>query len=316
MSCLDVAMKVHNGDIVTSVHYKPTDKHAYLRYDSHHPLKCRDSIPYSQFLRLRRICSDNDKFKDECTKMADFFRSRGYPQRVVAESQLRVTNVQREDALRTKVHDDQHKIPLVVPYCAISRKIVDIVRRNARLLASNADIGACFQDNIVTAYKNATNLRQHFVRASLPSDEIPGTFACGRSRCKTCEYVSHEPGLTAPLSTFDVRKTFSCTSRDVIYAITCLKCGLVYIGETSQLLGTRFRQHVNDILRKKVEKSEVAVHFNLCCAGDLSHISIRGLLLVRDTTQRKLQEAKLIKRLGTLQPFALNREDDSWRRHV
>ena len=29
-----VAMKVHNGDIVTSVHYKPTDKHAYLKYDS------------------------------------------------------------------------------------------------------------------------------------------------------------------------------------------------------------------------------------------------------------------------------------------
>lgn len=316
LSCLDVSMTIVDNSIETSVHYKPTDKHAYLRYDSHHPLKCRTSIPYSQFLRVRRICSNNDEFSHECTKMASFFEARGYPQSVIQEGLRRVSNVQRSDALLTRVNEGKHKIPLVIPYCDATRKIVGVVSRNARVLAGDADIGACFDNNIVIAYKNERNLRQHLVRASLPTDEIPGTFACGRSRCKTCDHVSQEPELTGPLRSFGVRISFTCTSKDVIYAITCLKCGILYIGETSQMLGTRFRQHVNDVVRERHEKSDVALHFSNCCAGDIGQMSIRGLVRVHDSTQRKVREAKLIKQLGTLHPFGLNREDASWRRHL
>ena len=42
----------------TSVHYKPTDSHSYLLHSSSHPSHVKNSIPYSQFLRLRRLCSD------------------------------------------------------------------------------------------------------------------------------------------------------------------------------------------------------------------------------------------------------------------
>ena len=190
------------------------------------------------------------------------------------------------------------------------------MRRNARILAGDSDIGGCFDNNIVTAYKNQKNLRKHLVRASLPTDEIPGTFTCVRNRCKTCEHVSNEAVVSGPMSSFDVRRSFTCTSKCVIYAITCLKCGLLYIGETSQLLGTRFRQHVGDVTRKRCDKSDVATHFNNCCAGDINQMSIRGLIYVQDATQRKVQEAKLIKRLGTLLPFGMDREESSWQRHT
>ena len=45
--------------LCTSVHYKPTDFHSYLLYSSSHPSHVKNSIPYSQLLRLRRLCSDH-----------------------------------------------------------------------------------------------------------------------------------------------------------------------------------------------------------------------------------------------------------------
>ena len=39
---------------LTSVHCKPTDSHSHLLYSSSHPSHVKNSIPYSQFLRLRR----------------------------------------------------------------------------------------------------------------------------------------------------------------------------------------------------------------------------------------------------------------------
>jgi hypothetical protein len=42
-------MSVESDKISSSIFYKPTDSHSYLRYDSHHPKTCKDSIPFSQF---------------------------------------------------------------------------------------------------------------------------------------------------------------------------------------------------------------------------------------------------------------------------
>ena len=37
------------------MHYKPADSHIYLLYSSSHPSHVNNSIPYSQFLRLRGL---------------------------------------------------------------------------------------------------------------------------------------------------------------------------------------------------------------------------------------------------------------------
>ena len=44
--------------IESTLYTKPTDSHAYLRYNSSHPRSCKDNIPYSQLLRIKKICSN------------------------------------------------------------------------------------------------------------------------------------------------------------------------------------------------------------------------------------------------------------------
>ena len=68
ISFLDVKVKLSNGTISTSLYTKETDTLSYLDYSTCHPVSCKTSIPYSQFLSLRRICSDEDDFVTQSKK--------------------------------------------------------------------------------------------------------------------------------------------------------------------------------------------------------------------------------------------------------
>ena len=70
---LDLCLKPVSDRLLTSEHYKETDTHSYLNYTSSHPVRCKNSIPYSQFLRLRRICSEENDFENKSKEMASFF---------------------------------------------------------------------------------------------------------------------------------------------------------------------------------------------------------------------------------------------------
>ena len=54
---LDTTTFVKNGVMTTDLHTKKTDKHQFLSPKSCHPKHCSRSIPYSQAIRLKRICS-------------------------------------------------------------------------------------------------------------------------------------------------------------------------------------------------------------------------------------------------------------------
>ena len=53
--------------------YKATDSHIYSRYDSDHPVKCKDSIQFSQIWQLRRLSSDDEDFANKVSEMSDLF---------------------------------------------------------------------------------------------------------------------------------------------------------------------------------------------------------------------------------------------------
>ena len=54
----DITLRISEDRIQTSSFYKERDTQNYLHFSSFHPDHCKCAIPYSQFLRLRRLCSD------------------------------------------------------------------------------------------------------------------------------------------------------------------------------------------------------------------------------------------------------------------
>ena len=81
LAFLDIKISIEGNGLCTSVYYKPTDSHSYLLYSSSHPSHVKNSIPFSQFLRLRRLCCDDSDFseKPEATWLPCFCHSSGPP---------------------------------------------------------------------------------------------------------------------------------------------------------------------------------------------------------------------------------------------
>ena len=68
---LDVTVSIA-GVIETDLYVKPTDSHQYLLSSSCHPFYCKKGIPYSQALRLNRICSKNEFFDKRCNGLEKY----------------------------------------------------------------------------------------------------------------------------------------------------------------------------------------------------------------------------------------------------
>ncbi len=57
VSFLDTWVKMEDNFLYTDLFVKPTDTHMYLHYNSCHPKHSKSGGPYSQLLRVKRICS-------------------------------------------------------------------------------------------------------------------------------------------------------------------------------------------------------------------------------------------------------------------
>ena len=56
-------------------------------------MKVKSSIPFSQFLRLRHLCSDDSDFSEKSEAMCQFFDKRGYPVSVVQAGHHRAQQI-------------------------------------------------------------------------------------------------------------------------------------------------------------------------------------------------------------------------------
>ena len=100
LAFLDIKLFIQGNGLCTSVHYKPTDSHSCLLHSSSHPSHGKNSIPYSQFLRLPRLCIENSDFSLKSEEMCDFFDKRGYPASVVQAGHHRAQQIDRQSALQ------------------------------------------------------------------------------------------------------------------------------------------------------------------------------------------------------------------------
>ena len=70
---LDTKISIVNNQLISDLYCKPTYSHNYLRYNSAHPQRCKDSIPYSQFLRVRRICPKLCDYDTHILELSKYF---------------------------------------------------------------------------------------------------------------------------------------------------------------------------------------------------------------------------------------------------
>ena len=200
----------------------------YLRMDSCHPYHCKTSIPYSQALRLRRICSEEEHLLKWTRELKKHVLKRGYCEQQLNDEIHRALAISRENCLQLRPSQDKPaRIPLVVTYHPILPSFQSITKRHLPTLQTSEKLRDAFLHPPLIAFRRPRNLRDLLVRASLNTiqNETPGNRPCGAAGCKTCpiltatdEFTSYKTGQK-----FKVKFAGSCRSSNIIYLFNYLQ---------------------------------------------------------------------------------------------
>ena len=252
---LVINISVQDNNLATSVHYKPTDSHSYLLYSSSYPSHVQNSIPYSQFLRLRGLCSDDSDFNSKCNEMSNFFSELGYPDNILSKTLNRLRNVSSESTLEPSAWNNEERIPFTLTFHPPANSLAarNVALRNFKILQLDPETAPIFPNLPFVPFKSDQNLRNSLVRSSLPSNLEPGTFNCFRKVCNTCPFINSKTHIEGTKGLYQVNDHFDCTTSNIIYCIACTLCNKLYIGESGRKLGDRYREHLLNVGNKGTE---------------------------------------------------------------
>ncbi|XP_059825093.1 uncharacterized protein LOC132393706 [Hypanus sabinus] len=295
---LDLSVSISGDGLSTDIYCKPTDSHSYLDYSSSHP--CKNAIPFSQFLRLRRICSQDEAFHSRTKEMSSFFKQRGFPSSTINSALKCISPISRKSAH----HPTWDRVPLVLTYHPTSLQVQHIILCNFRHLQQDPTTKHIFPSHLFLLSAGIAPYATPLSTYPLPPHP------CKWNKCYTCPYTFFLTTIQGPRQSFQVRRHVTCESAGVVYCIRCSWCGLLYTGESLRRLGDRFAEHLRSVRQGK-QDLPVAIHFN-STSHSHSDMSIHGLLYSQDEATFSLEE-HLIYLLGSLQPDGINIDFSNFR---
>ena len=148
-------------------------------------------------------------------------------------------------------------------------------------------------------------------------DPIPEYFndnisPCDSNACLTCNSFisdqSFKSNLTGRIYKTQNYEQLTCGSSNVVYAIHCIQCGLMYVSKTGRSLQSRLNGHRAGII--KDGQSLLYKHFRLP-GHSVADMKVQILEKIYHSSEnpvnirlhRRLQELYQIKELGTAAPY-------------
>ena len=137
---LDVNIKLIDGELKTDLFTKPTDTHQFLDPTSCHPYHCKKGIPYSQALKLNRICSDIGTFDRRCNDLEKWLMKRGYNEKMIRKQILSTRGYSRNDLLeKEKQQMPEKKLTFNITYYPAFQHVRRIMEELHILLTPNKE---------------------------------------------------------------------------------------------------------------------------------------------------------------------------------
>ena len=124
-------VSISNDHITTKCYTKKTDTKQYIRKESCHPKHQFLGIPYSQALRIKRICSSNEEYEKECLTLKTNLLKRGYTEASVAKQTSKVDALDRHTLLLQgpRVTEKDEHINFILTYHDGYPDLTGIIRR-------------------------------------------------------------------------------------------------------------------------------------------------------------------------------------------
>ena len=270
---LDTTVTINQDKTIkTSLYEKPTDRHNFLHHKSYHPSSTKKSLPYSQALRIKKICSTKEDYSASIESMKEQFKRRGYVDNEIDEAIYKASQKDRNELLRP-VSKQERKIPLtfVTTFNKSLPKFKAILENNWTLLGINDKISQKFEDKPMICYKRNPNLKQLIGSYKIENGKVMKRGIKTIGKCTPCFSKLGNKCCKQIKSTSTFKNRFSgkeykilhrvnCHDRYVIYLLECRKCaGKAYVGKTEIPMNHRMNGHRSDA--RRTDKLAVDTHF-------------------------------------------------------
>ena len=169
MHFLDVSVRKTNNQLVTDLYIKPTDTHQYLHGSSCHVYHSKNSIPYSEALRLNRIFSENSSYDKRCNELEVWLRQRGYSDKLVRQQILKARTHKRNDLLNNmKDKRNDYQLVFNITYHPNFSKLQNTMSCLHILLAPDQEHQKVLHKVSIIGFRRVKSLKEILVRAKVP----------------------------------------------------------------------------------------------------------------------------------------------------
>ncbi|CAJ0950195.1 unnamed protein product [Ranitomeya imitator] len=255
---LDV--RIHRGEddlLQSDLHRKETSVNTLLHSTSAHPRHLKNSIPYGQFLRAKRICSQETAYQKQAEDISNRFLDQGYSSRIVRRCKGRASQIDRTSLLKTKKESQtSNQVRFIATYSNKSKMVREILSKYWPIIKYDTTLTNCLTNQPSITYRRNKNLRDLLTHSYYKGQESKCTFGSKGPRwgffpCRDCTACKNLERCFFCLSSdgskeFRTTQHITCSSDHVVYYATC-PCGLIYVGLTSRQLRVRIREHTRDI---------------------------------------------------------------------
>ena len=132
-----MSLLLHNNSIATDFHVKSTDTHQYLLSSSCHPNHIKKSIPYSLALRIRRICSTDNNFKQRTNELLEFHCQCSHKRNYVKTQINKAFNAPRKNTLYYKHKKSNNRTVFVTTYNPSLPNFNNIIKKYYSILMAS-----------------------------------------------------------------------------------------------------------------------------------------------------------------------------------
>ena len=289
----------------TRVFFKDTDTHQLLHCDSAHPAHTFKGITKSQYIRFKRLSSTKADYIQTCKIFNAYLKHRGYTSSKLRKEMHEIWNNHSEKPKPTELQKEKSTtvFPIITDFWEGGKEL----QNKYKTALSHVEKFSKFK--FISAYKVGRNLGKILTRSKLPPRTDGSYEACYDSRCMACQHADDSEIFmsTTNKKTFYYSQRNNCATKNCIYLITCRKCKMQYVGETSRELRQRLTDHRSCIKRKV--QTPIGIHFNKPghSAKDLKITIIESLDAINGGIKlRRRKETEWQMKLGTIYPQGLN----------
>ena len=325
---LDTTVKINSkNQITTTLYKKSTDRQSYLHHKSYHPTSTKKSIPYSQALRLSRVCSEDDDYHSQLLLLKEKFLEKGYTDQEITTQFNKATSIAREETLTYKVKKPFNKMVFSTTYNKSLPDIKKGIEDNWHILSINTKISEIFTETPIIAYKRNDNLKKLIGQNKLSNNKkVTHKNLSKKGKCSPCHsrrgnlcclHVKDTTTFTNRITkqVFSIFDHLNCKSSYLIYLLECTKCNnKPYVGKCETPGNERINTHRHDA--KSFDSIPVDAHFMEPGHNFNIHAKFTFIEKVRKNNISKFEMTRLLKqredfwmlKLQTLKPNGFNVE--------